>query len=713
MSNNIGSVPITGYANHLSVRAGEEIEFKVSSTSLSAYRTRLTQVISGDPNPEGLGVVEIPCDEWYTEAEYPSTRQPFSPGSYAISDDELSINHLRSFTFGAQIWLRNLVMTKQVIISLGSVELGLTESGIPYCQVAGQTLALSNAIPLNTWIFLDAVVNLQQQTITLRERLHYKHDHIQERSDTHKGFVSSEIMDARFCVAAQWFEGKANNHFTGKVEAPYVQSITAAGRSDLVRWDFSREISSTRVVDIGPSKQHGRIVNYPTRGVTGSAWNGEEMCWRHRPEHYAAIHFHADDIYDFGWETDFTFQVPENMPSGIYAMHLESDQAADSIPFVVCAKKGTSRAKLCVIIPTFTYAIYGNHARPDYESSWEEKIHLWGAYPHNPVNHQEYGLSTYNNHLDGSGVCHASHLRPLFNLRPGYLTFGYGEGSGLRHLQADSHLISWLHHHEIGYDLLTDHVIHEEGFAALAPYQSVMTTTHPEYHTHETLDGIREYTSNGGNLMYLGGNGFYWRIALHPENPDILEIRRAEDGIRAWAAEPGEYYSAFDGRYGGLWRRLGRPPQELVGVGFTAQGNFHGSYYRRKNYDPELAWVFDGIDHEVIGDHGFSGGGAAGYELDRIDYALGTPSYAVILASSEGHEEGFIVVPEEQLTHLTNTAGQPADEIRRADMVYFSLPNGGQVFSVGSITFCGSLPTNQFENDISTLLKNVLSKFID
>jgi hypothetical protein len=59
----------------------------------------------------------------------------------------------------------------------------------------------------------------------------------------------------------------------------------------------------------------------------------------------------------------------------------------------------------------------------------------------------------------------------------------------------------------------------------------------------------RDYRDGGGHLLYLGGNGFYWRIALHSDAEDILESRRAEDGIRAWAAEPGEYYNAFDGTY--------------------------------------------------------------------------------------------------------------------------------------------------------------------
>ncbi len=107
-----------------------------------------------------------------------------------------------------------------------------------------------------------------------------------------------------------------------------------------------------------------------------------------------------------------------------------------------------------------------------------------------------------------------------------------------------------------------------------------MTGSHPEYHTEAMLDALETYRDGGGRFMYLGGNGFYWKIALNKAKTGQIEIRRAEGGIRAWAAEPGEYYNQYDGEYGGLWRRNGRPPQKLVGVGFTAQGNFVGSHYR-------------------------------------------------------------------------------------------------------------------------------------
>ena len=47
----------------------------------------------------------------------------------------------------------------------------------------------------------------------------------------------------------------------------------------------------------------------------------------------------------------------------------------------------------------------------------------------------------------------------------------------------------------------------------------------------------------------------------------------------------------------------------------------------------------------------------------------------------------------------------------RADMVYFERPSGGAVFSVGSITFCGSLSHNRYDNNISRILATSCDRF--
>ena len=115
----------------------------------------------------------------------------------------------------------------------------------------------------------------------------------------------------------------------------------------------------------------------------------------------------------------------------------------------------------------------------------------------------------------------------------------------------------------------------------------------------------------------------------------------------------------------------------------------------------------------TIGDFGLSGGGAAGFELDRADVALGTPAPAPILARAEGHTQTFVLVHEEQLTHLKTLPGEPAGDLIRAEIVFFETPAGGAVFSTGSITFCGSLPAMGFENDVSTMMENVVRRFLD
>ena len=695
------TVPLVGYSDKLSGRPGDRINFMVSSEHKGDFTAELFRSISADPNPQGLGIVEQSCDEFFPKKSFLSRKQAFYPGSYAISDKPLKITADDKISFSVIIYPTLQCANSQSIIEFGQFCLNLnTEGKVVFGSDAGSVTS-SNAVSLRRWQRVEAqITKLGQISISLGSL---------DGSDTFKPTfkqLNSELdlsQNASVVIAGQLNGDAIINCFNGKIEQPEIYE----GSNSFASWDFSRNISSMTVP--GNGCPNLKLMNAPTRAVTGAFWDASEMNWQHKPEHYASIAFHEDDIYDFNWEPDFSFVIPSNMPSGIYIMRISCGDDYDAMPFFVCPEKDKPHAKVCVLVSTFTYTIYGNHARPDYDDTWLEKIADWNAYPHNPAQFQNYGLSTYNNHSDGSGVCHASHKRPLFNLRPGYLTFGQANCSGLRHFQADSHLISWLHAKGIEYEIITDEELHTEGVSAIQSYKALLTGSHPEYHTNETLEALTQYRDQGGALHYLGGNGFYWRIARHSEEESLLEIRRAEDGLRAWASEPGEYYNGFDGAYGGLWRRNGRPPQQLVGVGFTAQGTFNGMPYKRVCFDPDFDWVFDGIEDEIIGDFGFSGNGAAGFELDRVDPKLDPGHKITILAQSFATDDHFILVPEEQLTHLTNLSGGPESDVKRADMIYFETPKGGRVFSVGSITFCGSLPWNNFDNPVSRLLLNVLS----
>ena len=696
------TVPLVGYTNKLSCRPGDHIDFMVSSELGADYSAQLFRSISADPNPAGTGIVEEPCDIFFPKRSFPSRSQNFHPGSYAMTDAVVPLAAQRSVSFSVFIYPTLYCPNEQSILDYGRYGIGLDLNGYVMLRADDYVVTSAEAIKLRQWYIIEGLIETSgAMSLTLTSL-----DNSQNGSKVSwkSGSELNLVQSADIIIAARYEKDVMCNFFNGKIEFPKLKEDARV----FAEWDFAKDISSMKVP--GQTCPNLTLVNAPMRAVTGVQWDASEMNWRYKPEHYAAIAFHQDDIYDFGWQSDFRFVIPPNMQSGVYVMRISCGAHYDKMPFFVCPQLGQATAKTCVLVSTFTYTIYGNHARPDYEPSWLERIAEWGAYPNNPAVFKDYGLSTYNNHLDGTGICHASHKRPLFNLRPGYLTFGQAECSGLRHFQADSHLISWFHAKDMAYDIITDEELHNEGVIAIEGYDAVVTGSHPEYHTSETLDALTQYRDQGGALLYLGGNGFYWRIARHKWDPSLLEIRRAEDGLRAWASEPGEYYNAFDGAYGGLWRRNGRAPQKLVGIGFTAQGTFHGMPYKRICRDPAFDWVFDGIDDELIGDFGFSGNGAAGFELDRIDQKLDAGHDITILAQSFAAEAKFILVPEEQLTHLTNLSGSPEEDVKRADMVYFEVPGGGRVFSVGSITFCGSLPWNNFENNVSRLLMNVLSR---
>ena len=722
------TIPLLGYADRFSVHPGQSIGFKISSTSPEAYAARLVRVISCDPNPDGPGIIEEDIAADFA-GDYPSRLQAVHLGSYMTVPDTGALRGLESFTVVATIWPTTPDKDLQGVLSWrdprsgAGFALAIDGEGARAC-LGSRRVAVGKPLVAKRWYRVWASFDAASGRFSVGQApLSPRFDADDAGSATVDGASLTMPEDTPLLVAA--FAGEpADRHFNGKIEQPMLLSAAleeaaiasaAAHPALFACWDFAQGISTQKATDTGPHGLHGRLINLPARAMMGAAWDGSAFAWPQRPEHYAAIHFHDDDIYDCGWETDFSFAVPADFRSGIYAVRLRNAAGDEEmLPFFVPAPKGRPQSRICVLIPTFTYTVYANIARGNTTDSLRRRIAEWGGWPWTADDHKEFGLSTYNLHSDGSGIAYSSRRRPIITMRTGAVSYPDVPGSGLRHFSADAHLWYWLETMGYDFDVITDDELHADGKAAIEGYDVVLTTTHPEYHTGETLDALQEYTLQGGHFMYMGGNGFYWKVALSQDWPDAIEIRRGEGGLRNWAAEPGEYYNAFDGTYGGMWRRNGRPPQQLCGVGFTSQGGHIGDAYRRSeaSYAPENAWMFEGINDEIIGDFGLAGGGAAGFELDRADIRLGTPLNATVLASSFGHGEHFILVPEEVLSNILTLPGEPAEELIRSDIVYFETANGGAVFSVGSITFCGSLPVNECKNNISRLVANVLNRFL-
>lgn len=687
-------VPLVGYVDRLSGRPGERIAVKVSSQSKENYRADFVRIIHADPNPEGPGLKlnPIPCG---FAGEFASRHQALFPGSYAVIEAPLAVAE------GGAIRVRvqpGLLTRAQPVLALDDTVLLASAEGA-ILMIGGHVTA-SIVAPMLERCWYELTARFAAGRVRLTQNGLQRSWGVTDSGEA-EGVTG---LPAGNCL---WIAADpAGGRFDGRIENPALLDASGVATAE---WDFAAGIDT----DVINGTHPGRLVNLPTRGVRGSRWTGTEMDWKHAPQEYAAIHFHADDLYDAEWETDFEIELPNDLRSGVYGVRLRCGPHQDIIPLFVLPPRGMVTAPVAYLAATFTYQAYANHARFNFDAAFRDRAAAWGATPNNPEDHPEYGASTYNRHPDGTGISLSSLRRPVLTLRPGFLTFNDPKGSGLRHFSADSHLTDWLEATGQDFDVITDHDLHREGAALLAGYRCVLTGSHPEYHTKQTLDALTDYTAAGGRLCYLGGNGFYWRIAVSGAIPDVLEVRRAEGGIRAWDAAPGEAYHQLDGAYGGLWRRLGRPPQMLAGVGFSSQGLFEGSHYRKlpAASDPAVAWIFDGIDDEFIGNFGLSGGGAAGFELDRADRRLGTPPNAVILARSEAHQDHYVAVPEELLSHVNTVTGEAPRDLIRAEIVYFETERGGAVFATGSITFCGSLSHDEYRNNVSRMLGNVVARF--
>ena len=536
-----------------------------------------------------------------------------------------------------------------------------------------------------------------------------------------------------FLVAAGWLVrcgerawGQAT--FDGRVSGPRVWQeavpgawTLASGKDPeiplLAAWDFGRDFSSVAIHDLGPKGLHGHTVNMPMKAVTSWCWTGDELDFKHAPEQYAAIHFHSDDLDDAGWDPDITFTVPNDLASGVYAFRLAAGGAVDHVPFFVRPPRGRRTAETAYLMPTLTYLAYA-----DERMLWAEDIKHDDLTDRTVVpsdadivvrEHAEWGSSLYDFHRDHTGVCFASRRRPVPNMRPDYRFWLTGAP---RHFSADLYLIDWLEEMGFAYDVITDEDLHMEGQALLSGYRCVITGSHPEYWSAAMRAGFEGYLAQGGRGMYLGGNGWYWITSVHPEAPWVIEVRRGQAGTRCWESLPGENHHATTGELGGLWRHRGKAPNSLVGIGFAAQGfGLTSPGYQRLpgSHDARAAFIFEGVSDDIIGDFGLVMGGAAGDEVDRADSGLGSPLHLLVLATSAGrHSDYYLLVHEDMLMSVPGIGGSVNPKVR-ADMVFFETPAGGAMFSVGSISWMGSLSHNGYRNSVSQITRNVLSRFLD
>ncbi|TPX12998.1 uncharacterized protein E0L32_006643 [Thyridium curvatum] len=733
MASTLCSIPegypaeIIGYADPWIASPGDMVEIKVSSTA-ARYCYRTVRLIQGldVPNAAKVHVEEVLKIH---KNELPGRFQQAHPGSYGVvpglifRPDEAGV----AVSFFAQPYLID-PGHDQTMVSLvdreghSGVSIVLRDGGYFAVRIGiGQRLidaAVDYSILRKQWIKINIVVLNSTVDVTIEPVLHLgqkRGQYHQQHIELPAPMILPPMADLVIAALRPRPGLKASDFFNGRIESLRVSACGASQRL-LVDLDFSLKISSDNIVDISGNGGHGSLINAPSRAVRGHNWDGSETDWTKAKYDYGAIHFHEDDLDDANWDTDFAIEIPQDARSGAYAVEVcstEDPSVKDSIVFFVRPRQD-STAKLALVLSTFTYTAYANEHM--YDQSKSSQLALIGQSDpradsdfRRMVRRTDLGLSLYDVHRDGSGSVFSSTKRPVLNVRPGFHHWAFNRP---REFSADLLMIGFLEQLGIPYDVTVDHELHAQGVRAIERYSTVITGSHPEYPTLQSLNAYSEFAARGGNIMYLGGNGFYWLSVLDPANPHRLEVRRGDQGVRTFQLPGGERHHSLNGAQGGLWRSRGRAANYLFGVGCCGEGIGPGVPFRRTAHaaDARFAWVFEGIgEDELIGEHGF-GGGASGDEIDRYDVEHGSPESAVVLATSIGHPDGFALFPEDIGFQELAVTGSQTNKIR-SDIVIYETPAGGQVFSVGSMNWYCSLGWDSYDNNVARLTGNVIRKF--
>lgn len=744
---------ISGYPDRMNVHPGESVSIMVS-TKAKTFDADMVRISHGDPDPQGPGVKEEVIKSPVNRT-YKGRHQPLPLGSYGTVPRSPKVQPRGSFSITAFVapttipgskynrtalqrtpvgeprpqglitnWSEQgergygLFVDDQGAIALRLGDGARTETvstGVklrPWAPALGgpEMHFNKNPRPMHVnhsgWYFVAASYDARTKRVTVTQDPVAKVPDNTAKTIT-KRVKTRGVAHSRSPLLMGAYTNKPGEKhptgfFNGKIESPrfYDRALSRAdlkaaarGRdlSATAAWDFSQKMSTDHMVDTGPNSLDGKFVNTPVRALTSHDWDRETMNYNQKPEQWGSAYFHEDDLSDANWRPSFTWKVPKGARSGIYAARLRAGEDTYHATFVVTPRRAEN--KTAMLVPTFSYLAYGKTGN---------------------------SLSQYSDHADGSGYVYSSAKRPIEDLRP-YYTGKEGEGRPWQ-FEADTHIFDWLETKKYDVDYITDHDLHKHGRKLLDGYDTVLTGSHPEYISGAQMDALHGWLKNGGRLMYMGGNGFYWVTSLD-RSGTYTELRR-HDGTEAWQAAPGEYYHATTGEYGGLWRFRGRPPQELLGVGFTAQGfgNKNGSAEYNKpfdrteeSYSPKASWIFEGVDNEegIGGDMPTlqSPGGPMGEEVDRADYALGTPANAIIVGVSQQFGDEYMHVVEEINTSSLFEGGT-TNPMVRGDVTLMHYPQGGAVFSTSSMVWSGGFYHNNYDNDMTRITENVLNAFI-
>src|SRR2546426_3629851 len=360
-----------GYSDPWSAAPGETIRFMVSTSSVSygASLVRLFGNGSALERPVGSSI----------DGQYRGRRQVARAGSCVVVERAEALHKLQSLSVGVWVWpTRPRAGADQVLLTGGTWALLIDAGGMTRLRVESvrgrSELQSTRPLAARAWTFVcgsyDAMngrLQLHCHEIGLYAPKAEAITHNAAPGALRQGGSTLHIAahGPAPTGAATWGMG----HFDGKLEAPTIYD-RALGDDELARlvkgdcdasfpvdgvvaaWRFQHGVDGDRITDVGPFALHGIVINTPTRAMTGHRWRARTQDPRVNPQDYGAIHFHSDDLEDASWECDFALRVPDDLPSGVYAVKLTSPEGGkDLVPFAVRPARDRPTSSIGFLLP--------------------------------------------------------------------------------------------------------------------------------------------------------------------------------------------------------------------------------------------------------------------------------------------------------------------------------------------------------------------------
>jgi len=611
---------IHAYADQLSIKPGDDINFHISSDTPYTFQIYRLGTNPDQPDPDvppHPGADVHMSDPMVVSAPL---QQSIHPGSYVHVENGLAATaNLTALTL--ECWVRPFVGSRSYpdpsnytgLITQFDLQNGAgyglfvrfdidhlgANSRVAFYLGGGGVVDLTDNSPNLLWVSMDFLGTAQKWrqlewhhivgTWDGNTKKLYIDGELQQKTQSFAGLVRPGPAPLRLAACGE--NGEASRFLNGDLAMPVIYNRALSpteiqGRfvqlglqppalnGVLACWPLSEELGDD-VADISKNKRPGRIINHATWMIGGPNFNATVAQFGdYDPATDSTrghgLRFASDDLFDCRWQVTQTYTAPTSARSGIYVARLtyqnDAGQANYHVTFIVQKSDKQKPAPILLVCPTNTWLAYNSSpfgADPPIQPVPPPlPTPTIADFPRADV--PQY--SCYQTHRNFAPPYHFGLLLPRPSADP-YATYTTASYSHLTRATRFTQI--WLDNNGYKYDIISDMDL-DSNPGILQIYKTVIIAGHSEYWSIPAYNGVKSYLQRQGRLIVLSGNTMYWRVSFSPDGT-VMECRKV-DGAGADilgledGSHRGEAWHSDDGLRGGLMRECGFPGWQLTGL---------------------------------------------------------------------------------------------------------------------------------------------------